>query len=134
MELLLVTRAIYPLHGYGGLERHCHDWVLSLLKLGCRIHVVTLPPDEKATLSDFPKEVSFYFIPGENARTVLQRITPYPAWVKQVSKFLAKLTQEKQFHAIYVQGLASASVYISIFPSTTIHMEWKNLNAEGSSM
>jgi glycogen synthase len=108
MELLLVTRAIYPIHGYGGLERHCHDWVFALSKLDCRIHVVTLPPGEKANLSGFPKEVSFYFIPGTNARTVLQRITTYPAWTERVSKFLAKLTKEKTFHAIYAQGLAAA--------------------------
>jgi glycogen(starch) synthase len=108
MELLLVTRAIYPLHGYGGLERHCYDWVNELSRLGCRIHVVTQPPGEKTVLSVFPEQTSFYFIPGNNARTVLQRITTYPLWVERVRNLLARLTRQTAFQAIYAQGLAAA--------------------------
>lgn len=109
MELLLVTRAVYPIHGFGGMERHCYDWVLSLSQLGCRVHVVTLPPEEKTVLSDFPPEVSFYFVPGTNPRSVFQRITIYPAWISRVRKLVAMLTKELPFQAIYANGLVASA-------------------------
>lgn len=108
MELLLVTRAIYPLHGYGGMERHCHDWVQTLSRLGCGIHVVTLPPAEKGVLSTFQKDVSFYFVPGTNPKSVLQRVTTYPAWVWRVHSLVDGLVEQIPFRAIYAQGLAAA--------------------------
>jgi glycogen synthase len=109
MELLLVTRALYPIHGYGGMERHCYDWIRALSKLGCRIHVVTMQPKEGSLLSDFPKETSFYFIPGVESRSVLKRITSYPAWVQRVAKFLKQFTREAKLDAIYAQGLSAAA-------------------------
>lgn len=109
MELLLVTRALYPIHGYGGMERHCYDWIRTLSKLGCRIHVVTMQPKEGTLLSDFPKETSFYFIPGVEARSVLKRVTSYPAWVQRVAKFLKQFTREAKLDAIYAQGLSAAA-------------------------
>jgi glycosyltransferase involved in cell wall biosynthesis len=109
MNLMLLTRSLYPIHGYGGMERHCFDWIQSLSKLGCTIYVVTMPPKEGSVLSDFPKEVSFYFLPGQEARSVIQRITSYPAWVYRVGNFLKELTGELKLDAIYANGLAAAA-------------------------
>jgi hypothetical protein len=30
-QLAVLTRAVYPLHGYGGLERHVYDLLRHLL-------------------------------------------------------------------------------------------------------
>jgi glycogen(starch) synthase len=116
MELLLITRSIYPLHGYGGMERHCYDWVLTMTQLGCRVHVITTPPLEPSSLSRFPQTVRFYFIPGISARTVLQRLIRYPLWIKRVNLFLQRFLKTAQPDAIYAQGLAVAACEHSTVP------------------
>lgn len=109
MELVLITRAIYPLHGYGGMERHCYDWTLSMSQAGCVVHVITTPPTEPSWLSAFPPKVNFYFVPGKSARSVLQRITQYPLWVRRVRNFLLRFLNDAHIDAIYAQGLAAAA-------------------------
>lgn len=108
MELILVSRAIYPIHGFGGMERHCHDWIHAMSEKGCRVHVITMPPITQIGLSEFPKDTCFYFIPGHPARTVLRRITIYPRWVNHVREFLHSFVQPNRFAAIYANGLAAA--------------------------
>ena len=43
LRIALVTRAIYPVHGVGGLERSTYDLARHLLPHGVRIHIVTRP-------------------------------------------------------------------------------------------
>ncbi len=101
-----MSRAIYPLHSYGGMERHCHDWILTMAEQGCSVNVITMPPEN--FYSKFPNSVRFHFIPGKPARKVLARITKYPHWVRNVRTFLSKLVQQETVDAIYAHGLAAA--------------------------
>ena len=109
MDLLLVTRSVYPLHGYGGMERHCYDWIHAMASRGCSIHVVTMTPTHAEALSQFAPGVLFYLIPGKPARRVLPRITSYPRWVKQAERFLVRFTAKTPVQAIYAHGLAAAA-------------------------
>lgn len=106
MNLVIVSRAIYPLHGYGGLERHCHDWIITMAELGCTVNVITMPPNHG--YSEFPNSVRFHFIPGKPARNVFERITSYPKWVDDVRSFLPQLLKKESVDAIYANGLAIA--------------------------
>jgi glycogen(starch) synthase len=106
MNLVIVSRAIYPLHGYGGMERHCHDWILTMAELGCTINAITMPPEH--AYSEFPNSVRFHFILGKPARKIFARVTQYPGWIKDVRSFLSVLVQRETIDAIYVHGLAIA--------------------------
>ncbi|PWT91946.1 MAG: hypothetical protein C5B54_04355, partial [Acidobacteria bacterium] len=108
MNLALFSRAVYPLHGYGGLERHCYGWIRAMLKLNCKIDVITMPPLHSNRLSEFPRKVSFHFLPGVSARSVFQRITSYPRWVKSAGVLLRKLESTQNLDAVYAHGLAAA--------------------------
>lgn len=109
MELVLITRAIYPLHGYGGMERHCYDWTMAMAEAGHIVHIITTPPIEPSWLPEFPSKVHFYFLPGKSARSVIQRITQYPLWVRRVRNFLLRFLNDAQINAIYAQGLGAAA-------------------------
>lgn len=109
MDLLLLTRSIYPLHGFGGMERHCYDWIRAMTSRGCRVHVVTMTPAHPEALSQFDTSVLFYLIPGKPARRILPRITSYPRWVRHVHEFLSRLTASTPVNAIYAQGLTAAA-------------------------
>lgn len=106
MNLVIVSRAIYPLHGYGGMERHCHDWILTMAELGCTINVITMPPEHE--YSAFPNSVRFHFIPGKPARKIFERVTSYPKWVDDVRSFLSQLLMRESIDAIYANGLSIA--------------------------
>jgi glycosyltransferase involved in cell wall biosynthesis len=106
MNLVIVSRAIYPLHGYGGLERHCHDWIITMAELGCTVNVITMPPNHE--YSEFPNSVRFHFIPGKPARKIFERVTSYPKWVDDVRSFLSQLIKKESIDAIYANGLAIA--------------------------
>src|SRR5262245_53040128 len=109
MEIALLTRAIFGLHGYGGMERHCHDWLQAMSARGCQVHVITMPPSQPDAIAEYPANVRFYFIPGEPARRILQRVTTYPAWVRRVNSFLKSFVQQSGIKAIYAHGLAAAA-------------------------
>jgi glycogen synthase len=106
MNLVIVSRAIYPLHGYGGMERHCHDWIQTMAELGCTINVITMPPLHE--YGAFPNSVRFHFIPGKAARKIFDRVTSYPKWVDDVRSFLSQLIKQESIDAIYANGLAIA--------------------------
>jgi glycosyltransferase involved in cell wall biosynthesis len=108
MNLVLVSRAIYPLHGYGGMERHCYDWIISMAERNCTVSVVTVPP-QYTFYPQFPNSVRFYFIPGPSARRVAERITRYPKWVDKVRAFLRDFVKSESIDAIYAHGLAAAA-------------------------
>ena len=109
MELLLITRAIYPLHGYGGLERHCHDWTFAMSEAGCTVHVVTTPPLYAEQLNEFPSNVKFYFLSGKPSRSIPQRVIAYPQWVERIERYVEKLLDDVPIQAIYAQGLTAAA-------------------------
>jgi glycosyltransferase involved in cell wall biosynthesis len=108
MNLIIISRAIYPLHGYGGMERHCYDWILSMAERNCTVNVITIPP-ENTSYPQFPNSVRFYFIPGFQARKVIDRVTRYPKWVDDVRTFLNEFLKTEGNDAVYANGLAAAA-------------------------
>ena len=108
-DILLITRAIYPLHGFGGMERHCHDFAKAMSGRNWRVHVVTMPPDDQSRFSEFNSSVFFYFVDGIPARSVFQRITSYPEWVERVSDFVKNLCARVPFAVVYGHGLAAGA-------------------------
>jgi glycosyltransferase involved in cell wall biosynthesis len=108
MNLIIISRAIYPLHGYGGMERHCYDWIFSMAERNCTVNVITIPP-ENTSYPQFPNSVRFYFIPGSRGQKVLDRITRYPKWIDDVRSFLHNFLKTESIDAIYANGLAAAA-------------------------
>ena len=47
MKVALITRAIHPLHGRGGLERHTGALKRYLERAGCDVRVFTQPPRQE---------------------------------------------------------------------------------------
>ena len=44
LRVAVLTRAVFPLHGYGGLERHVYDLVRHLDRRGVSVILITRPP------------------------------------------------------------------------------------------
>jgi glycosyltransferase involved in cell wall biosynthesis len=87
VKVALVARSVFPLHGFGGLERHVHDLARALIAREVEVTLITQPPSpgcESSPSSIDPalraEFVPYHTFPGAGRRgtTVLDRSTAYP--------------------------------------------------------
>jgi glycosyltransferase involved in cell wall biosynthesis len=86
MKVAVVSRAVYPLHGYGGLERHVYDLIRALIERGVGVTLITPPPTSgEGDPSTIHPDVRAEFVPyrtfplaGRRGTTVVDRSTAYP--------------------------------------------------------
>ena len=94
MKVALLTRAIHPLHGHGGLERHAAGLKRYLQRAGVDVRVFTTPPYHE--LSE-PRDESYTFVPYRTIPwprrpgfVVLDRVTNYPLWSYRAARELLR--------------------------------------------
>jgi glycogen(starch) synthase len=118
-RVAVLTRAVYPLHGYGGLERHVHDLVRHLARRGVAVTLVTRPATAPAPDADPDAlrgcpvvTVPYRTFPfaGRRGTTVLDRITAYPRFGLRAGRLAARLVAEHQLDLVHGLG-ASALGY-----------------------
>ncbi len=88
LKVIVVARAVMPLHGVGGLERSVHDLVRHLADRGARVTLITPPPgavrpqavDPFASANITLRSVPYVTFPfaGRRGTTILDRSTAYP--------------------------------------------------------
>jgi len=87
VRVALVARSVFPIHGYGGLERHVYDLARALAERDVRVTLITRPPARgrewhrssvhEAVTAEFVPYQTFPFA-GRRGTTVLDRSTAYP--------------------------------------------------------
>jgi glycosyltransferase involved in cell wall biosynthesis len=91
MKVALLSRAAFPLHGFGGLERHVYDLARALADRGIGVTLITPPAagggsEDAAAAAIHPavrvQFVAYHTFPlaGRRGTTVLDRSTAYPLW------------------------------------------------------
>jgi len=106
LRVAIVSRAVYPLHGYGGLERHVADLARHLAKRGIGVNLITrtpgtaiTPEDAAATIgSGAPLTVRFvpyttFPFAGRRGTTVLDRSTAYPLFGMRAGRLAGRLVE-----------------------------------------
>ena len=119
LRVLVLTRAIHPWHGVGGLERHTGDLVRHLLARGVRVSLVTPPArraaDHDGALDDprLTKHVvpyrTFPFA-GRRGTTVVDRSTAYPIFGWRAGRLAQRLVAQGGVQIVHGLG-ASALGY-----------------------
>ena len=90
LRVVVTARSVFPLHGYGGLERHVYDLVRALAERDVRVTLLTRStahaPDARKSSLIHPA-VHTEFIPyrtfpmaGRRGTTVIDRSTAYPVF------------------------------------------------------
>jgi len=105
LRVAVAARSVYPLHRYGGLERHVYDLVRSLLDRGAYVTLITPPPnadrpsDAQADamfghLRLTMRPVTYHTFPFANRRgtTILDRSTAYPLFGWRAGRVAAELS------------------------------------------
>jgi len=115
MKVALVARSVYPLHGYGGLERHVYDLTRALIERDVTVTLITPPPpDDRAwDTSAIHPDVHAEFVPyhtfplaGRRGTTVIDRSTAYPIFGLRAGRRALNLVQTGR--ADIVHGLGAS--------------------------
>jgi glycosyltransferase involved in cell wall biosynthesis len=117
LRIAVLARSVYPLHRYGGLERHVYDLVRCLLARDLRITLITPPatanrPNDARADAVFRhsnltmRPVSYVTFPFANRRgtTILDRSTAYPVFGLRAGRVAAQLAAAGQVDIVHGLG------------------------------
>lgn len=117
LHVVVLARAVAPLHGVGGLERHVHDLVRHLLKRGVQVTLITPPPrsGQGSIPPSFGDErLSLRFVPywtfpfaGRRFTTVIDRSSAYPLFGWRAGRLAAALVRRGGIQLVHGMGAAS---------------------------
>jgi glycogen(starch) synthase len=100
LRLAVVTRAVYPLHGVGGLERSVYDLVRHLTREGVEVTLITKEPPAGQDAAALLPDVQVQFVPyrtfplaGRRGTTILDRSTAYPIFGLKAGAAALNLTR-----------------------------------------
>jgi glycogen(starch) synthase len=117
MKVVLLSRAAFPLHGHGGLERSVYDLARALIERDIEVTLVTQPPSidgDKSPASIHPR-LAIEYVPyatfplaGRRGTTVIDRSTAYPLFGLRAGRRALELVRTGQADIVHGFG---ASVF-----------------------
>lgn len=121
LHVLVLTRAIAPLHGVGGLERHGRDLIEHLLARGACVTLVTQPPYQRSGDASWThprlatRFVPYVTFPGAGMRgtTILDRSTAYPLFGWRAGRVAARRVAEGGITVVHAMGAAALGYAIA---------------------
>lgn len=141
-RVAIVSRAVAPLHGYGGLERHVSDLVRHLAKRGVVVTLITRTPGERVAAGDAANAIgggvplSVRFVPyvtfpfaGRRGTTVIDRSTAYPLFGMRAGRLAARLVEAGQVDVVH--GLGASVLGYALAPNSTRARAPLVLNPQG---
>lgn len=114
MQIVVVARAVMPLHGIGGLERSVHDLVRHLAARDVDVTLITppagrvrrQPTDPFASPHITLRSVRYRTFPFANRRgtTVLDRSTAYPLYGRRAGRAALELVEDGRADIVHGFG------------------------------
>lgn len=115
MNAVIVARAVFPLHGFGGLERSVYDLARALVERRVGVTLISPPPsnedgEDRAADSIHPaiatEFIPYHTFPLANRRgtTVLDRSTAYPLWGLRAGRRAAELVRQGRADIVHGFG------------------------------
>jgi glycogen synthase len=120
VRVAMLARVVFPLHGYGGIERHVFHLVTHLTRLGAQVTLYVQPVDAaRRTMDDEAARAVLHGLHG--LRTLrYDRTTPllppngvvgrqinYPLYTWELGRAAAAATRRGEFDVVHSQGLCA---------------------------
>jgi glycogen synthase len=109
--VVIVSRAVYPLHGRGGLERSVYDLARHLSDRDAAVTLVTRTPDTHAAPDAIHPRVTLRFVPyrtfplaGRRGTTVVDRSTAYPLFGLRAGALAAEIVARGEADIVHGFG------------------------------
>jgi len=112
MKVAVVARSVFPLHGYGGLERHVYDLVRALADRGVEVTLITRKPTAGSAVPPVihpgvrTELVPYRTFPlaGRRGTTVIDRSTAYPMFGMRAGRRALDLVSTGQVELVHGLG------------------------------
>jgi glycosyltransferase involved in cell wall biosynthesis len=112
LRVAVLSRAVTPLHGVGGLERSTFDLVQHLLERGARVALFTRPPTTREPWTH--DRLTFRFVPyrtfpgaGRRGTTIIDRSTAYPVFGYRLGRAAAAMAEACELDVVYGLGAST---------------------------
>jgi glycosyltransferase involved in cell wall biosynthesis len=115
----MLARVVYPLHGFGGIERHVFHLVTHLARLGVELTLYVQPPPPQASEHDAPAAALLanhchmetlrydYTAPLLRPNSIPGRQINYPWYTWQLGRRVAAAVRRGRFDIVHSQGLCA---------------------------
>ena len=111
LQVAIVARAVYPLHGVGGLERSVYDLARHLVREGVAVTVITRSPAREPSPGAIHPDVRLELVPyrtfplaNRRGTTILDRSTAYPLFGLRAGRVAAHLVRERKADIVHGFG------------------------------
>ena len=113
MRVAVVSRSVFPLHGYGGLERHVYDLVRAIADRDVAVTLITRPPlaGHQWSADAIHRGVRVEFVPyrtfpfaGRRGTTVIDRSTAYPLFGTRAGRRALQLVRNDEIDLVHGLG------------------------------
>jgi glycogen synthase len=122
----MLARVVFPLHGFGGIERHVFHLVTHLAQLGVRVTLYVQPPTEdqrseirdwglcESPISNLQSPISTVYLrydytsPYLRPNSILGRQINYPWYTWQLGQMVAAAARRGEVDIVHAQGLCAA--------------------------
>ncbi len=101
MHVAILSRVVFGLHGYGGMERHVLELARHLVRADTRVTIVTMPPTRDAQWHEPGIDLKIVDAPRVPVRGIPDRVLNYPRWTQAAARVVAALPVD----LVHVQGL-----------------------------
>jgi glycogen(starch) synthase len=109
MHVALLSRAVFGLHGYGGMERHVLELARHLTRANVRVTIVTMPPTRDAQWHEPGIDLKIVDASRLPVRGIPDRVLNYPRWSQAAARVMAALPIDL-VHAQGVGGFGYAQL------------------------
>lgn len=113
LRVAVLARSVFPLHGFGGLERHVYDLLRALADRRLQVTLITRPPAAGLEWNASPihEAVRAEFVPyhtfplaGRRGTTVIDRSTAYPLFGIRAGRRALDLVREGRIDIVHGLG------------------------------
>ncbi|MGC8873658.1 MAG: glycosyltransferase family 4 protein [Chloroflexia bacterium] len=112
MRVAMLARSVYPLHGYGGVERHVYHLTRHLARLGVEVHL-WVQENAPGTPMDLGPRIFLHPVrydrtsPWLRPNSILGRQINYPLYSWQIGRQAAAWVRAGRVDLVHAQGLAA---------------------------
>ena len=117
VRVAMLARVVFPLHGYGGIERHVFHLVTHLTKLGAVVTLYVQTTTDSQAAAQLPTAVADqleviqlrydYTTPLLPPNSILGRQLNYPWYTWQLGRMVAAAVRRDRYDLVHSQGLCA---------------------------
>ncbi|OQY86609.1 MAG: hypothetical protein B6D41_13185 [Chloroflexi bacterium UTCFX4] len=91
MHVAFLSRAVFGLHSYGGMERHVLELARHLTRANVRVTIITMPPTRDAQWHEPGIDLKIVETARVPVRGIADRVLNYPRWSQAAARVAAAL-------------------------------------------